>query len=563
MALFALIVIVLAVGLMVISKGRGHIVAASDHVIELDLNAVTEPVSPRLSGVNVTVWDGGLARAARVDQLAAAGMRTLRYPGGSMSDAYHWADNQVEGRSHHEPSPTTVFANLNEALGGTAYVTVNYGSGTAEEAAAWVAWANGATDSQQPIGVDVRGTDWKTVGDWARLRAAAPLATDDGRNFLRAGHPEPYRWRYFEVGNEIYGSWAHDRHGQAGSGLPGQALHPRSYARNAARFIERMKAVDPEIRVGVISYHGEPYDKRDADDRCLAVCDSESAVVDANGRAREGWNPIVLHTLSELGRRPDFLVMHVYPQLPGREDDAYLLSSAPQLKAHAAELRRQIADWWQGTEGERIEIALTEYNSVTGGPGKQSVSIVNALFYADSFGQLMSSEVDAAHWWLLTASIDIGGHNPSRLHGTRDYGSYAWLSDGATVKGRAAPPADAPFPTYQVARQLAEFHATGVQLLSVQTNVPDLSVYATRDVGGTVRLLVINKSAYQQRMPEIRLTGGGGGAYSLSVSHYGLAQEASGQGAVSRDEGTRGERFEFAFEPYSVNLLRLRAVSAN
>ena len=74
---------------------------------------------------------------------------------------------------------------------------------------------------------------------------------------------------------------------------------------------------------------------------------------------------------------------------------------------------------------------------------------------------------------------------------------------------------------------------------------------------------MINKSAYQQRMPEIRVTGGGGGAYSLSVSHYGLAQEASGQGAVSRDEGTRGERFEFAFEPYSVNVLRLRRTSAN
>ena len=51
-----------------------------------------------------------------------------------------------------------------------------------------------------------QGTDWKTVGFWASLRAAAPLATDDGYNMFRINHPAPFGIKYWEVGNELYGN---------------------------------------------------------------------------------------------------------------------------------------------------------------------------------------------------------------------------------------------------------------------------------------------------------------------------------------------------------------------
>ena len=61
----------------------------------------------------------------------------------------------------------------------------------AQEAAAWVAYANGNPASTTAIGVDNAGHDWQTVGFSAGLRASAPLATDDGFDFLRIDHRRP------------------------------------------------------------------------------------------------------------------------------------------------------------------------------------------------------------------------------------------------------------------------------------------------------------------------------------------------------------------------------------
>ena len=83
---------------------------------------------------------------------------------------------------------------------------------TPEMAAAWVAYANAGstllgTGADVTLGVDSAGTDWKTAGYWSALRAAAPLGLDDGRNFLRLNHAAPFAYKYWEVGNECYGSW--------------------------------------------------------------------------------------------------------------------------------------------------------------------------------------------------------------------------------------------------------------------------------------------------------------------------------------------------------------------
>jgi hypothetical protein len=45
------------------------------------------------------------------------------------------------------------------------------GDGTAEEAAAWVAYCNGKPADTTRIGVDSAGKDWQTAGYWAAKRA--------------------------------------------------------------------------------------------------------------------------------------------------------------------------------------------------------------------------------------------------------------------------------------------------------------------------------------------------------------------------------------------------------
>ena len=84
-------------------------------------------------------------------------------------------------------------------------------NGSPQEAAAWVAYCNASTNiygttNDVTIGVDAEGNNWQTAGYWAMMRAASPLAQNDGYNFLRMNHPAPVGIKYWEIGNEPYGN---------------------------------------------------------------------------------------------------------------------------------------------------------------------------------------------------------------------------------------------------------------------------------------------------------------------------------------------------------------------
>jgi alpha-N-arabinofuranosidase len=113
----------------------------------------------------------------------------LRWPGGNFVSSYHWQDGvgPVERRPTKpnyawgavEPNlfGTDEFIKFCRAVGCEPMICVNAGSGTPEEAADWAEYCNGPPTS--PMG---------------QLRAAG-------------GHPEPYNVKYWEIGNELWGSW--------------------------------------------------------------------------------------------------------------------------------------------------------------------------------------------------------------------------------------------------------------------------------------------------------------------------------------------------------------------
>src|SRR5262249_10775309 len=136
------------------------------------------------------------------------------------------------------------FLHVATNIGAQTIVTVNYGTGSTNEAAAWVAYANGATTNTLPLGTDKFGTNWQTVGYWASLRAAAPQGTDDGKNFLRISRAAPLGFKYWEIGNECYGTWETDS-----NSLPHD---PFTYATRARDYLHLMKAVDASIKIGVV-----------------------------------------------------------------------------------------------------------------------------------------------------------------------------------------------------------------------------------------------------------------------------------------------------------------------
>ena len=131
-------------------------------------------------------------RGYRLDVLEAAKdlrMPILRWPGGNFVSGYHWTDGI--GPREERPRKTELawfseesnrfgtdeFIEYCRLMGTEPYICVNMGTGTMDEAQAWVEYCNGTSDTY-----------------WANLRRAN-------------GHEEPYNVKYWGLGNEMYGEW--------------------------------------------------------------------------------------------------------------------------------------------------------------------------------------------------------------------------------------------------------------------------------------------------------------------------------------------------------------------
>ena len=148
----------------------------------------------------------------------------------------------------------------------------------------------------------------------------------------------------------------------------------------------------------------------------------------------------------------------------------------------AADLRQQLNDYL-GAAGPGVELDNTENNSVSSGPGKQTTSLVNGLFLADSICAAMNTEFNAVTWWDLRNGQETGNNNSSSLYGWRQYGDYG-VVDSADPPG----PADT-YPTYYVERLLQHFARGGDHLISAASDYPFLSVCAAQRTAGGLTLL--------------------------------------------------------------------------
>lgn len=150
----------------------------------------------------------------------------IRWPGGCFADGYHWQDgigprvqrpkrkNLAWAWRGKEVGPlednrfgTDEFLALCKEVGADPMLTINLGSGTPEEAAAWVEYCNGPADST-----------------WGAER-------------VKNGHPEPYGVKYWFVGNETFGP------GEIGR------MSPKKYCEVYKTFAGAMRAVDPSIQL--------------------------------------------------------------------------------------------------------------------------------------------------------------------------------------------------------------------------------------------------------------------------------------------------------------------------
>jgi alpha-N-arabinofuranosidase len=454
--------------------------------VAIDASTTISTIDARMPGINTAIWDSSFHSQTTITLLRAAGTSLLRYPGGSLSDEYHWKTNTSLNNTWTWATSFDDFASIAQAINNEAIITVNYGTGNPDEAADWVGYSN-----------------------------------------ITKG----YGFKFWEIGNENYGSWETD----------GRSIKhdPFTYGMEARDYIAKMKAVDPTIKIGVVVTAGED---------SYANNTSHPATNPRTGVRHNGWTPVLLTTLKELGVVPDFVIYHRYEQNPGGESDSRLLQSAATWKNDAADLRRQLSDYL-GSDGDGVELVCTENNSVSSNPGKQSTSIVNGLFLADSVANILQTEFKMFVWWDLGNGYTTGTNNSSSLYGWRNYGDYGITSTD-----------DEPYPTYYVMRLLAKFARPGDSLVSATSQSSLLAAYATKRGDGTLNVLLINKSPDQDITAQLGLTGF---VPSLSavVSSYGRAQDEAArtlEGSPDVAESVltgASQNFDYAVPAYSLRVI--------
>jgi hypothetical protein len=405
--------------------------APAPALVHLSVNAsnTLRSADSRWFGVNTATWDGNLGNSHTLPLMRQAGLTTLRWPGGSTSDAYHW---------YNDTANNNTFNQLATNLGANVLITVNYGTGTSNEAAAWVKSVNVTNH---------------------------------------------YGFKYWEVGNECYGSWETD------SNIV--AHDPYTYAVRAAGYIALMKAADPTIKVGVVSVPGED----------SYINNSNHAVVNpVTGLTHYGWTPVMLTYLKNMGVTPDFLIYHDYPEYTsanpttGTDSDALALQSSTGWAGYAASLRQQLTDYL-GSNGTNVELLVTENNSDSGSQGRQSTSIVNELFLADNMAQVMKTEFNSFIWWDFRNGSDTSGSFDPTLYGWRGNGDLGMVS-GASSN----------YPTFYAEKLMQYFARGGDTVLNATSDYLLLSAYAAYQTNGSLTLLVINKDVTTNFIAQINLT---------------------------------------------------------
>ncbi|KAL1660115.1 glycoside hydrolase family 51 protein [Schizophyllum commune] len=143
----------------------------------------------------------------------------VRYPGGNFVSSYRWQDGigpkelrprRPELAWLNEESNqfgTDEFIDWCRALGTEPYICLNMGTGTLEDALAWVEYCNSSANTY-----------------YANLRR-------------KNGHEQPHNVKYWSLGNEVWGPW------QVGQ------MEAQDYAKKAYQWAKALRLLDPNIKI--------------------------------------------------------------------------------------------------------------------------------------------------------------------------------------------------------------------------------------------------------------------------------------------------------------------------
>ena len=235
-------------------------------------------------------------RADTLDLLKQLDSPVYRWPGGNFVSGYDWKDGIGE-RDRRPPRQNPAWTGVEhndfglddfmlfcKLLKTEPYIAVNSGLGGVKNAVDELQYANGAADT--PMG---------------KLRA-------------KNGHPQPYKVKWWGIGNEMYGGW------QLGH------MPLEEYVKKHNVFAEALRAEDPSVKL---------------------------VAVGATGPWSEG---MMQHSADHM----DLISEHFYVQ--ERPGLAAHVRQAPDRVRAKAEAHRRYRQQFDSLKGKDIRIALDEYN---------------------------------------------------------------------------------------------------------------------------------------------------------------------------------------------------------
>jgi hypothetical protein len=433
-------------------------ISAAVTVVVMSTISVTQgtsigTVSDQLMGMNLAAWYDVAANATNIKNVfATAGIKAIRWPGGSWSDAYHWGEGggaptkcKTSPTDGTWPGYDTYPQFVSSIVGPGQYdlaLTANYGSNAA------------CTGGGDPV----------------EAAAWAAEAVKDG-----------YPASHMTVGNEEYGTWEFDLHAKPND--------PTTYADaviGATGYYDLIKAASPTTAVGV--------------------------VVDGGG-IQAGWDTTVL---SVARGSYDFVEYHFYPQQPGNETDTYLVHQAAQdFTASMVNLRGELSTAGEPSTpiyvGEMGSVSSSPGKqswSITQGlyAGQMLGEMMNdgiarATWWI-GFGNCNESSTGTAQ-----------GNMSASLYGWQTFGAYNVFSDGPADGpcGLGSGPIGTMSPTaraFQLFSNITESganHTEDVLNASVLGDTANIRAYAATNNGGTA-LFLFNLNENQSERVTITLS---------------------------------------------------------
>ena len=421
---------------------EGTVPAATTATITADASVIVSKIPATLFANNANLWMGNFTDGVLLNHITNQHPGVLRFPGGSISDVFFW-------NAPNNAKPSTAPETLVNADGVSTASNFWYGKNTES----WTCSVDNYYSMLQQTGnegmITVNygyaryGTGANPVADAAHL-AAEWVRYDNGRT------------KYWEVGNENFGSWEAGYRINTANNKDGQPeiLTGDLYARHAKVFIDSMR--NAAQQVGATIYIG-------------------TQLLD---HVAESWEPALSKTWNEqvmpqVVAATDYHIVHNYYT-------AYQTNApASEVLASAASATTKMTGVLTAIGATNKPLALTEYNIFSTG-SRQMVSHVAGMHAVLVLNELMKNKYGFAARWDLANGWEDGN----------DHGLYSNGDEPGVAKWNPRP---AFYYLYFFQKML------GDRLINASVaGGTNLSVYASTYSSGQLGLTIVNQSATAQ-----------------------------------------------------------------